>query len=249
MIITEKHCFYPDSFEYSTPDQFNLKFSELKIRGEDGFLTGWHILPSEDADDRRKTILHLHGNAQNMSAHLYGSYFIAKEGFRLITFDYRGYGMSQGAPSLQGIIDDAKTFIDYLLKNPFEPDEPLALFGQSMGAFTTAHILPEFPELDGAVMEAGLISFRQLFTEAYPEAENIVPGGFSTLVPLKKSATPKLFIHGTADSVVPVSHSIRMHEEAKAPKELLILDGVGHIDALNGKHAVKYVDRIIDFLS
>ncbi|MEW5725975.1 MAG: alpha/beta fold hydrolase, partial [Thermodesulfobacteriota bacterium] len=226
LVLTERHCFYPDAQLYSTPSDFGLYYEDLALPGPEGRrLTGWRIPPAPNAPKRNVTVLHLHGNAQNMSAHLYGSYFLALEGFRLITLDYRGYGASPGEPSLAGIIEDGDAAVRFLLENPYGPDEPLVIFGQSMGAFTTAHLLPRFPALKAAVLEAGLVSFRDLFLEAYPGAEVRVPDGFSTLEPLGRSAVPKLFIHGTADTVVPLSHSQRLHQAAAGPKELMVLPG------------------------
>jgi len=249
MIISEKHCFYPDAFEYLTPDRWDLDYEIWRIAGPEGHLTGWHIPPAGGTLLKKVTVLHLHGNAQNMSAHLLGSYFLAQEGFRLITFDYRGYGRSQGRPTLAGIIADGRAAVRHLLDDPPGPGERLALFGQPMGAFTAAHLLPFFPDLDRVVLEAGLVSFRDLFLEVYPEADVQVPDGYSTLDPLGRSPMPKLFIHGTADTVVPVSHSRRMYEAAAEPKELLILPGVGHIDALSTSKAKEYRDRVVGFLS
>lgn len=249
IIINEKHCFYPDRFEYLTPSQWGLSYSQLDIPGTGGIrLTGWHIPPADGVEPKGKTILHLHGNAQNMTAHLLGSYFLALEGFRLVTFDYRGYGRSTGEPTLEGIIDDGRNAVRYLFDNPPAPDEPLVLFGQSMGAFTAANLAPEFPMLDRIILEAGLISFRDLFNEAYPTAVNNVPEGFSTLEPLSKSEVPKLFIHGDSDSVVPLNHSKRMYEAAADPKKLIILEGVDHIDALDTDKAEEYREAIFDFL-
>jgi uncharacterized protein len=59
---------------------------------------------------------------------------------------------------------------------------------------------------------------------------------------------PKLFIHGTNDQVVPYAHSVAMHERAAEPKELMILDGVGHIDAFVSRHAQEYMQRIVGFI-
>ena len=60
------------------------------------------------------------------------------------------------------------------------------------------------------------------------------------MAPLAKSRTPKLFIHGNMDQVVPLSHTTRMYEVSSEPKELLVLEGVGHIDALSTDKAERY---------
>jgi fermentation-respiration switch protein FrsA (DUF1100 family) len=39
-----------------------------------------------------------------------------------------------------------------------------------------------------------------------------------------------------------------MHEAAAEPKELVILDGVGHIDAFVSRHAREYMLKILSFI-
>jgi len=208
----------------------------------------WHVLP-RSAIEQQVTIVHLHGNAENMTSHITGSLFLLDMGYALLAFDYSGYGKSKGSPSLKGIQQDAREVFQYVFDHAELFGSVIFGFGQSMGAYTLARILPEFPLLKGAILEAGLSSFYDLFTEVYPFMECSVPHeGFSTLDTLPKSTVPKLFIHGTSDAVVPYSHSIKMHTIAADPKELVILDGVGHIDALLSHHADTYRNKIRDFI-
>jgi fermentation-respiration switch protein FrsA (DUF1100 family) len=245
-LITEDACFYPDAVKYSDPRDLGLTAEELSWTAPEGHqLTAWHIHPQGPAQG--ETVVHFHGNAQNMTAHAYGSYFLAQAGFRLITFDYRGYGASTGAPSIDGIIADGKTVLDEVFGMPEVDGERVFGFGQSMGAFCLAHQLPRFPNLAGAILEAGLTSFFDLFTESFPEVECTVPHR-PTLEPLSRSSTPKLFIHGTDDMVVPVEHSRRMHAAAAEPKAILILPGVGHIDALDTDSRQTYMETVFRFL-
>ena len=53
------------------------------------------------------TVLHLHGNAANVSNHLPLVAWLPPRGFNVLTLDYRGFGRSQGTPSLDGVVDDA----------------------------------------------------------------------------------------------------------------------------------------------
>jgi fermentation-respiration switch protein FrsA (DUF1100 family) len=41
---------------------------------------------------------------------------------------------------------------------------------------------------------------------------------------------PVLIVHGTADEIVPVAHGRRLFDIAGEPKQLAILEGVGHTD-------------------
>ena len=118
-----------------------------------------------------------------------------------------------------------------------------------MGAYTLARVLPDFPWIKGAILEAGLYSFYDLFAQAYPQIECRVPNeGLSALDTLPSTLAPKLFIHGTSDTVVPYSHSIRMHDVSTGPKELILLEGVGHMEPVVSLHAQRYKNAILSFI-
>jgi len=245
-VITEEYCFYPDAIAYSEPESLGLTADRLTWpAAEDQTLSAWHVHPQAPA--KGTCVVHFHGNAQNMTAHAYGSYFLAQAGYRLITFDYRGYGASTGRPSIDGIIADGRIALERAFDLARAEGEPVFGFGQSMGAFCLAHQLPDFPDLAGAIFEAGLTSFFDLFTQSFPEMECTVPHR-PTTEPLSQSAVPKLFIHGTDDMVVPTAHSQAMYDAAADPKELLILPGVGHIDALESPQRQPYVEAVYRFL-
>jgi fermentation-respiration switch protein FrsA (DUF1100 family) len=245
MKITEQSCFYPDGYVYFDPSNRGFLKDDLWLEDR---IHGWHIHPKPD-NARKQLIVHLHGNAENMTSHLAGAMFLLEAGFPILAFDYSGYGQSRGAPTLRGIQDDARAVFSHVFAHPETFGGSVFGLGQSMGAYTLARILPDFPGLKGAILEAGLHSFHALFCEAYPGIECTVPSeGYSALDTLPLSTVPKLFIHGTADGVVPFSHSVEMHEKAAQPKELVILEGVGHIDAFISRHSMTYREKIMEFI-
>lgn len=64
--------YYPDHADYGTPAQAGLQHEDIFFQSEDGTrLHGWFI-PAQNAGGlipARATIIHFHGNAQNLSAH------------------------------------------------------------------------------------------------------------------------------------------------------------------------------------
>lgn len=245
MVITEENCFYPDHFTYSDPAEHGFHKEDFFV---DDRLHCWFIHP------RKRTVhtacvVHLHGNAENMTSHITGALFLAELGHAVFAFDYSGYGRSRGTPTLRAIQDDARAVFSFIFSDPGKFGEKVFGFGQSMGAYTLARVLPDLPRLKGAILEAGLHSFHDLFREAYPQLPCEVPDeGYSALETLPLSPVPKLFIHGTNDAVVPWAHSAAMHDRAAGPKELMLLDGVGHIDAFVSRHAREYMQRIVSFI-
>jgi len=243
--ITEEACFYPDGYVYFDPSTRGYRRDDLWLEDR---IHCWFVHPKPH-NEQKQLVVHLHGNAENMTSHITGVMFLLEAGFPVLASDYSGYGQSRGRPTLKGIQEDARLVFSHVLAHPETFGGSVFGFGQSMGAYTLARVLPDFPGLKGAILEAGLHSFHALFTQAYPDFACEVPSeGFSALDTLPLSRVPKLFIHGTADVVVPFTHSIDMHEAASDPKDILILDGVGHIDAFISRHSFAYREKIMDFL-
>ncbi len=243
MVITEAQCFFPDGYLYGDPATQGFEKDAHWIEDR---LLAWQIMPNQEP---LATVVHLHGNAQNMSSHIFGVMFLLEMGFQIMAFDYSGYGRSTGRPTLAGIQQDALAVFEHVFGNPDTFGSNVFGFGQSMGAYVLARILPQISRLQGAVIEAGLYSFHDLFRDAMPSVENAIPDeGFSALDTLPESRVPKLFIHGSDDDVVPVMHSLKMHGVAEDPKDILILEGVGHLDATLGRQAERYKSRIHDFI-
>ena len=71
-------------------------------------LHGWFL----KARDARGTVLVLHGNAENISTHASGVLWLVPEGFNVFIFDYRGYGRSEGRPTVAGVHKDADAALE-----------------------------------------------------------------------------------------------------------------------------------------
>lgn len=60
-------------------------------------------------------------------------------------------------------------------------------------------------------------------------------------------AFPVLLICGTADHTIPCRHAERIYRAARGPKEIWIVQGVGHASAL-GRDPAGYEEHVIRFL-
>ena len=59
--------YYPDRLVYQTPASHGLKYEDVLFRSRDGtLLNGWFV-PA--IGEPVGTVIHFHGNAQNMTAH------------------------------------------------------------------------------------------------------------------------------------------------------------------------------------
>lgn len=63
----------------------------------------------------------------------------------MFALDYRGFGISTGSPTEEGIITDAVSLINFLTAGPLEiPPSRMVLMGQSLGTAVTAAVAERF---------------------------------------------------------------------------------------------------------
>ncbi len=103
-------------------------------------------LLKENPDAR--LVLYFHGTSGTMASgwrpdsyrSLYGADPVNTH---ILTFDYRGYGLSSGHPSEQGLITDALAVADWALHTAGIPPERIVVFGQSLGSAVAIALVHE----------------------------------------------------------------------------------------------------------
>ena len=231
-----------------TPDQIGLAWRDVEFTASDRVrLHGW-FLPARAP--HRGSVLFLHGNAENISTHLASVAWLPGAGFDVLLFDYRGYGRSDGSPSLAGLQQDFAAALETLLALPGVASQRVVVFGQSLGGAVAISGLaaePRHDDVAGLVVEGPFTSYRGLAREKlagfwptwplqwplsltiddrYRPVDEI--GGLAPL--------PVLIIQGEADRVVPPQHGRALFAAAGEPKELWLLPGIGHNQALATLH-------------
>lgn len=198
-------------------------------------LHGW-FLPAQGK--AKGTVVHMHGNAQNLTSHVDFVAWLPAQGFAVFVFDYRGYGESAGSPSRGGVVADAHAALDYVRSRADVDPLRVVVFGQSLGgAIATA-----------ALGEGDTSGVRGLAVDStfgsYIAMGNAVLGGTFLTWPFawlllsdehapehsitKIAPVPILFLHGTQDPVVPLAEGRRLFAAAAEPKTFVELGEPGH---------------------
>lgn len=245
--------FYPDREEYDSPDRVGFDYEHVFFNSADGtLLSGWFIpaVGVSSPRDAKGTVIHLHGNAQNMTAHWSFAEFVPRRGYNLFAFDYRGYGDSTpGRPDPKGVFEDSVAALDYLRARPDIDTGKLFVFGQSLGGMLAIAASGASPKgIRAVVAEAPFHSYSARVKEKMPGSKLVLDDTYcATTYVARLSPIPLLLIHGTSDVVVPYAHSVRLLAEAGEPKQLITIDGGDHIDAMTRRHGTKYQDLMIAF--
>lgn len=244
--------YYPDSMLYDTPKRAGLDYEKVFFKSVDGTrLSGWFIPAVGVASprDAKGTVIHLHGNAQNMTAHWQFVQWMPLRGFNLFVFDYRGYGESDGRPNPKGVFEDAVAALDHVRSRSDVDHDRLLVFGQSLGGTVAIAAAGASPQGVRAVaVEAPFFSYSAIANDHFPGAGSMMDDTYSASKYVTKLAPiPLLFFHGTNDLVVPYSHSVNLMALAGEPKRLITIEGGEHVDTFSGRHGMRYHDELAAF--
>jgi fermentation-respiration switch protein FrsA (DUF1100 family) len=245
--------YQPDRILYETPVQAGLRFEPVSFRSSDGTrLAGW-MLPSaihRDPKNAKGTVVHFHGNAQNMSAHWRLVEWLPRRGFNVFAFDYRGYGASDGSPEPKGVFEDSSSALDYVRSRPDVDPERLLVLGQSLGGANAIAVVGSGNRkgVRAIVIEAAFSSYSSIASDKVSGAGALMDDSFSPdRFVANLSPMPLLLIHGTSDGVIPFHHASKLMASAREPKRLIAIDGGGHIEAFSGRFGLKYMDIVTAF--
>lgn len=249
----ESAFYYPDNVVYSTPKDAGLPYEPVSFQSKDGTrLSGWFIPAVGYADTRKAkgTVIHFHGNAQNMTAHWSFVQWLPERGYNVFVFDYRGYGASEGKPDPEGVFEDSNSALNYVRTRPDVNPDRLLLLGQSLGGASAIDVLGSGNRqgVKAIVVESTFFSFSAIANDKISSAGSLVADVYSPERYVDKlSPTPFLLIHGTADSVIPYRHALRLIEKAHEPKQLVTIKGGSHIEAFTPRFGTRYMDIVSRF--
>ncbi|ABB33140.1 alpha/beta hydrolase fold protein [Geobacter metallireducens RCH3] len=233
--------FYPQ--RHLVDNQLLVRFpaEDISFRASDGVrLHGWLLRPSGQP---RGSILVLHGNAENISTHVNSILWLVKEGFAVFIIDYRGYGLSEGTPTIDGVHRDAEAALATLLTLPGVDPQRVAVLGQSLGGAIAIHLVATTPHKKAVrllVVDSPFADYRLIAREKL--------GGFFLTWPFQYplsllfnddysplrfvgevAPVPLIIINDELDPIVPSRHGRLLREAAGPSADLWTTSGLGHV--------------------
>jgi hypothetical protein len=189
--------------------------NKLKIYG--------YFVRSPRATASSPTIFYSHGNARNIQAYWDRMEIFYNAGYNTFIYDYRGYGMSEGSSSQQGLEEDAEAALAYTLSRRDVNPRNVILYGYSLGGIPSVYLASKYAN-------SPTFTPRALITEAiYASASDLVqsgslidiPGGFvmrdefNNALRMRSVRCPLLLMHGENDDFIPIErHGVKNWENA-----------------------------------
>jgi pimeloyl-ACP methyl ester carboxylesterase len=204
---------------------------ECSFAARDGTrLSGLHIA----REGARASVLYLHGNAGNLTHWVRGLARVADRArVNVLLLDYRGYGKSRGAPSEEGLYEDAEAAFDHLLEAHGARAERLVIYGHSLGTGVGTELALR-RHAAGLILEApftSVVAVAQRAVPSFVKIETMLSERYDNLAKAPRLALPLLVVHGTADRTCPFDMGRAVFAAAPEPKRFLEVAGAGHLDA------------------
>ncbi len=211
-------------------------------------------------------VIIVHGYTNNALEMLEVAYNFYKKGYSILLIDQRAHGKSDGVYSTHGFYErkDMLSWIDYINK---KKKTKVILYGISMGGTvimrTVGEKLPD--NVICAIEDCGFISnydqfYNQLkYLKFLPKpiisSFNIFSSiffgfniyKFNPKEILTNGKIPFMFIHGSADKLVPPKNAYDAYQLYKGKKKLLIIDGAKHMKS-SIQDPKKYYNEIFSFI-
>ncbi len=203
----------------------------LPLPGQDG--ERLHAWWAPQDDPQAPAVLYLHGARWNLSGSSFRIQRLRDLGFSVLAIDYRGFGQSSGElPSETKAYEDTQLGWDWLRAKVPQPGRRY-LYGHSLGGAMAIDLAARLTTDDaaGLITEAALTSVPDVVSASsygWLPVGFLITQRFEALARIPKVTIPKLFLHGTADTVIPHSMGDELFKAAAEPKRLVKFEGAGH---------------------
>ena len=226
--------FEPGTALSPRPAQLSFPIVEVAIAQDGpGRLNGWWIPAAQSPLARGKTVLYLHGNDGTVASSTREVAPLRALGYSVLLVDYRGFGISPGpVPSEASVYRDAEAAWNYLIGEKNINPKALYIYGHSLGGAIAIELARRHPEAAGLVVES---SFTSIYDMARLEkryallpVDLFLNQRFDSLSKVGELKLPVLFLHGTADEIVPFAMGERLFAATGAGARFVAIEGGRH---------------------
>jgi len=185
-------------------------------------------------------LIYLSGNGSNIrSAIPFFNALGAQTNLNIFSFNYSGYGLSTGNPTINGIVNDANIALQHfnLIKNN---SLPTILLGYSLGGYVALK-LSNNSTIDKVILMSTFSSLKEL--EVFLKKESLPfiirpflkitiedkVYGLTNLEEIKNLEKPLLVINGGSDNFIPPKKKKKLYDSSPSiNKKFVQIDGADH---------------------
>jgi uncharacterized protein len=253
-----------DDFTF-TPFEFQADYEEVELATADGVTFGaWHFRQPGSP----QTVIISGGHKGQRQGALGIAVALWRKGFNVVLYSYRGMPGSDRAPVTFGIKEVLELQAAIAFARKRIPNARIGLLGYSMGAVVSLLGAAGEPGVQALVLDSPFSDLRRLLVENVRSASKLPGTPFVWLAGLMfwlrtrcslsscraldvltaLEPRPLFFIHGGADAITNVTHSRRLYDAYRGPREIWIVQGAPHTGAYFADRPL-YVERVAGFFA
>ena len=224
------------------------RFQEIRMPVTDDIHVGARFHMTHKAGP---TILFFHGNGEIAADYDEIGPLFTDRSINLIAADYRGYGCSDGSPTVAAMMADCHGIFDFvatwLVQNGYAG--PMIVMGRSLGSASALELAAAHEDrIDGLVIESGFAWAGPLLRLLGVRLEGMGVGdrdGFANVDKIRKFTKPTRIIHAEFDHIIPFADGKALFDASPAADKVLVeIPGANHNDIF-----VRGLDRYLDTIS
>jgi pimeloyl-ACP methyl ester carboxylesterase len=183
------------------------------------------------------TILFFHGNGEIVSDYDDIGPLFNRLGINFMVVDYRGYGCSDGSPTVTAMMADCHRIFDFVetwkKENGFAG--PLMVMGRSLGSASALELAAACGDrIDALIIESGFAWAGPLMRLLGVDPDRIgfeESSGFANVDKIRTFTKPTVIIHAEFDHIIPFSDGQMLFNASGAEDKVLVkIPGANHND-------------------
>lgn len=184
-------------------------------------------------------LLFFHGNGEIASDYDDAGPLYQQLGLSLLVMDYRGYGKSQGTPTVGTLLSDGLTLFDLVYDQIRGRDRrgPFLIMGRSLGSASAIEIASKrLEKIAGLIIESGFaysLPLLELMGIPVDELRLQEKDGFQNAPKIAQVTKPTFILHAQFDEVIPLNQAdVLLNNSGARRKEMVVIPGAGHNDII-----------------
>jgi uncharacterized protein len=204
-------------------------FTSLQLETSDGVRLDAVSLVSVPPAFERPWVIYFQGNAGSLRRpRVQGQLQTLHDlGYNVLSFDYRGYGRSEGESSEAGLYEDARAAYDHLIAAGVPPAR-IILAGQSLGSAVAVELATRVTSA-GVALFSPIDSVPRTAGRIYPwvPVHYLATNRFDSSAKVDRLRVPVVMFHSAYDRLIPLQAARDLFARITAPKRMIETGG-GH---------------------
>jgi pimeloyl-ACP methyl ester carboxylesterase len=245
-LFSRKLLYFPTPVSRSQLAHVKKSFTRVKEitipMEEKGILHGWLI--QKDMKNL-PTIFYFGGNAEEVSLNM--DDFVQNLEANVVMVNYRGFGLSHGTPTEDGLKSDALVIYDALAeKYGITPVDAVA-WGRSIGS-SVASFLALKRGLSRLILTCPFDSIESVAANYYPKwlVGMVLKDTHRTIDFSSQIGAATLVLASKKDEVIPLENTLNLYESLNCPKQLVYIEGAGHNTISEFTEYYRVVNQFLD---